>query len=292
MSDQALILSTVSPSGGLEFSIGAAGLAEKESALSLAALIGQVRTPDENLRAVSAQYEIKRVAQAFERQRKTLKEPIIEAGRKLDRAVNTEIAELDKELGRLSELTSEFQLAEQRRIREEQEAQARELARIEAEKQAELKRIADEQAKAEREAREAREAAERAAREANSKPEREAAAKAMAEANALKLEAEKTAALAAQKSQRIEETAAALTQVEAKPVVASRVVGQVVKTEWDVQVTNPFDLARFHPDCVKIEPLLGAIKVALNEGRTLKGVTATKRVVTDVRAGKGFIDVK
>ena len=158
MSEQSLILSNPSPTGVLEFSFGAVALAEKESALTKAALIGIVRTPEENAAAVDAQKEIKRVALAFERERKKLKEPLIEAGRRLDRVVQTEIVELDKELGRLSNLTTEFQLAEQRRIREEQEAQARELARIEAEKQAELKRIADEQARVEREAREAREA--------------------------------------------------------------------------------------------------------------------------------------
>ena len=292
MSEQSLILSNPSPTGVLEFSFGAVALAEKESALTKAALIGIVRTPEENAAAVDAQKEIKRVALAFERERKKLKEPLIEAGRRLDRVVQTEIVELDKELGRLSNLTTEFQLAEQRRIREEQEAQARELARIEAEKQAELKRIADEQARVEREAREAREAAERQAREATNKAEREAAEKAMAEAEASSKAAERAAVVAEIQVARVEAVAASATYAEAKPITVSRESGQVVKTEWDIQVTNPYDLAKFHPDCVKIEALLTPIKQALNEGRTIKGIVATKRLVTSVRAGaQKFIDV-
>ena len=86
--------------------------------------------------------------------------------------------------------------------------------------------------------------------------------------------------------------AASAVYAEAKPITVSRESGQVVKTEWDIQVTNPYELAKFHPDCVKIEALMTPIKQALNEGRTVKGITATKRLVTSVRAGgQKFIDV-
>ena len=281
MSEQSLILSTPSPAGILEFRFGPVALADKEAALAHAALVGAVRTPAENMIAVEAQKEIKRVALAFERERKKLKEPLIEAGRRLDRMVGDETKELDIELGRLSNLTTEFQLAEQRRIREEQEAQARELARIEAEKQAELKRIADEQARV-----------ERAAREATNKTEREAAAKAMAEAEAARNAAEQSAAVAAVQTARVEATASAATYAESKPITVSRESGQVVKTEWEITVTNPYELAKFHPDCVTITPLLTPIKAALNEGRTVKGVVAKKILTTSVRPGaQKFIDV-
>jgi hypothetical protein len=228
---------------------------------------------------------LKHIENLFERERKRLKEPLLDAGRQLDRTVAAELVEIEKESGRLQNLTSDFQLAEQRRIREEEELQRRELARIEAEKQAELKRIADEVARKEREATEAREAAERAAREATNKKQREAAAKALQESEALRKESEKSAALAAEQSARVEETSAALTYAESRPIQATRVTGQVVKTDWEISVTNPYELAKFHPDCVKIEPVLTAIKARLNEGLEVKGVSAKKKTVASVRAG-------
>lgn len=285
MSDSALITIQPQPTGLPLFTVGAEAIQLKESALSLAALIGHVRTPAENSAAVEAQKEIKRVCQLFERQRKKLKEPLIEAGRQLDRVVQAELVELDKELGRLSELTTEFQLAEQRRIREEQEAQQRELARIEAEKQAELKRIADEQARIERDALKARLEAEAAVKFAANKAQREAAAQAMADAEAKRKEAEKAAALAAEQTRLANESAAAKAYSEGKPITASRESGQVVKTDWDIQVVNPYDLAKYHPDCVKIEPLITPIKAALNDGREVKGIVAKKKLTTSVRPG-------
>lgn len=257
----------------------------KESALTSAALIGKVENAEENALAVNAQKELKRIQNLFERERKRLKEPLLEAGRQLDRTVSAELFEIEKEAGRLQNLASDFQLAEQRRIREEEELQRRELARIEAEKQAELKRIADETARLEREAREAREAAERQAREATNKKQREAAERARLEAEALRKESEKASALAAEKSAKVEEKAAEQTYVSARPIQATRETGQVVKTDWEITVTNPWELAKFHPDMVKIEPLLTPIKAALNEGRTVKGVTANKKLTSGVRAG-------
>ena len=92
---------------------------------------------------------LKSIAQDFERQRKRLKEPILDAGRQLDRVVTTAIEPVNMELGRIGQLTSDFQLLEQRRVREEQERQRIELERIEAQKQAEIQRIAQKQAEAE-----------------------------------------------------------------------------------------------------------------------------------------------
>lgn len=257
----------------------------KESALTTAALIGKVENAEENALAVNAQKELKRIQNLFERERKKLKEPLLEAGRQLDRTVSAELVEIEKETGRLQNLASDFQLAEQRRVREEEELQRRELARIEAEKQAELKRIADETARLEREAREAREAAEKQAREATNKKQREAAEKSRLEAEALRKESEKAAALAVEKSAKVEEKAAEQTYVSARPIQTTRETGQVVKTDWEITVTNPYELARFHPECVKIEPVLTQIKARLNDGYEVKGVSAKKKTVASVRAG-------
>jgi len=176
-------------------------------------------------------------------------------------------------------------LAEQRRIREEEELQRRELARINAEAQAELKRIADETARLEREAREAREAAERQAREATNKKQRAEAERARLEAEALRKESEKAQATAAEQVARVEEKAATAVYAESRPIQATREIGQVVKTDWEITVTNPYDLARCHPDLVKIEPILSGIKARLNEGLEVKGVSARKVTKAGVRAG-------
>lgn len=267
------------------FTLTAEATQLKDSALTSAALIGKVGNADENAAAVNAQKELKRIQNLFERERKRLKEPLLEAGRQLDRTVSAELVDIEKEAGRLQNLTSEFQLAEQRRIREEEELQRRELARIEAEKQAELRRIQEETERAERQAREAREAAERAAREAKTKGEKAAAEIARLEAEALRKESEKQLALAAEKTAKVEEKAANAVYAESRPIQATREVGQVVKTDWEITVVNPYDLARFHPECVKIEPILTAIKSRLNGGFEVKGVTAAKKTIASVRAG-------
>lgn len=289
------------------FQISPTALQTRDEALSNAALIGRVENADQNKQAVDAHIFLKRVATSFEKARKTLKEPLIEAGRQLDRAVATELAEIEKEIGRIGQLTSEFQLAEQRRIREEQEAQQREIERIEREKQAEIQRIAREQSareaearrvaeEAERKAREEREAAAKAARDATNKKEREAAEKLLQESakaeEARRIERERlaaaSAAQAASELQLANERASAATLAEAKPIVAQRSVGQVVKTSWEYEVVNPILFAKMHPDCVQWEklPVIAAqITQHLSSGMTLKGVTAKQVTKSTVRAG-------
>ena len=268
------------------FSLTADAKQLKANALEKAALIGRVTNSEENTRAVNAQRDLKAVQVGFEKQRKKLKEPLLEAGRQLDRTVNEEVDEIDREMGRIAQLTGEFQLAEQRRVREEEELQRRELARIEAEKQAELKRIEEERLRSEREAREAQEAADKAAREAKTKKERLEAERIAAEAEAKRLEAERATALAAQQAAKVEETAAAQTYVESRPIQTTRESGQIVNNDWEIEITNPYELAKYHPDCVKITPLLTPIKAALNDGREVKGVKAKKVITSNVRASR------
>lgn len=63
----------------------------------------------------------------------------------------------------------------------------------------------------------------------------------------------------------------------------ARADGQVIKSEWDITVTDAWLLARMHPACVKIEPRLSAIKELLNLGMEVKGVKAVKVVQASVR---------
>ena len=202
----------------------------KELALDGAALIGKVTNGDENEKAANAQREIKRVQNLFEKDRKALKEPLLEAGRRLDSLVAKEVQDLDAEFGRLSALVAEFQLAEQRRVNEERRLQQAELDRIEREKQAALAAATTEKEKA-----------------------------------------------------QIVEVAAAKTYVESQPIQATRTEGQVIKTDWDIEMVNPYDLARLHPDCVEIKPRLSVIKMHLNAGRELHGIKAKQITVATVR---------
>ena len=281
------------------FQIAPGALALRDNALAGAALIGKVENAAQNEQAVKAHIALKAIASSFEKARKTLKEPLLEAGRQLDRCVAKELADVEKEIGRIATLSAGFQLAEQNRIREEQELQRRELERIEREKQAEIARVAREAAEAERKAREAteakareeREAAAKLAREATNKKQREAAEAARVEAEKraelAKIEAarlaEENAAKAAAEMARIQESADAARLAEAKPIESTRTFGQVVKTDWEITVVNPYELAKFHPDCVKIEPLLTPIKQALNMGIAVKGIRAEKKITAGVR---------
>jgi hypothetical protein len=96
----------------------------------------------------------------------------------------------------------------------------------------------------------------------------------------------------ASQSAKVEEKAAEASYIESRPVASTRASGQRVVEDWEIQVVNPYELARLHPDCVKIEPLLTPIKAALNAGRTINGIMAKKVVVSGVRAtGRRVVEV-
>lgn len=73
---------------------------------------------------------------------------------------------------------------------------------------------------------------------------------------------------------------AASTQAEAP----TRAKGQIVRTDWEIEVTNAHLLAKCHPNCVNITPRLSDIKELLNLGVDVKGIKAEKVTVAGVRA--------
>lgn len=258
----------------------------KEAALQSSALIGRVTNADENSKAVGAQSALKDMLRLVERQRKKLKEPLLEAGRELDRQVAAWVTELEQEEGRISNLVTQFAEAEARRVREEEELQRRRLAEIERQRNEELRRLQAEQEAKERAAREAQAAAERAAREAKTAIDREAAKHAAEQAEQQRLAAERAAAESKQREQAIEDQAAAKMYAESRPVQPTREEGQIISYDWAITVTNPWELARCCPDCVKIEPLLTPIKTRLNAGASVPGVKAEKITKANVRSKK------
>lgn len=214
------------------FRISDEELLTRDAALAASALIGKVSNAAENLSAVRSHIALVRIVKSWETARKISKELVLGAGRQLDRAVYSKLAEVEKEIGRLEELTSMFQLAERRRMSEERELQERELARINREKNDELAK-----------------------------------------------------ATTIEEVQKIQERAQAEILIESKPIIATRAAGQRIKEDWEITVINPWELAKFHPDCVRIEPLLTPIKNALNAGIAVKGIRAEKIIKTQVRAG-------
>ena len=196
------------------FAIRPEVLQARENALAASALIGKVETAQQNEASAAARRTIKGLLSLFETQRKKLKEPILECGRQLDRAVDAERQELKREDARLENLEKDFIRAELRRRAEEEELQRKELARIEAERQAEIDRIAREQAEAERKAREAAAEAAGLANEATNKQQREAA-------EAARLEAQRQSDAAAEQArlqaQLANEKASQAAYLESKP---------------------------------------------------------------------------
>lgn len=302
--DDALIVASRRDLPTFEFNSWA--VEAKAKALENAALIGRVKDLDSKTLAVRAQGELKRIILLIEKTRTELKQPILEAGRKLDNLCAAETLALDKEFGRVSYLVKEFDDTERRRVLEEERLQREELARIEREKQAELKRIADEQAAREAEARriqeeaarkvrEAAEAAAKLAAEATTKKLREAALKAQAEAQkaAAEAKAEKErqdtilreqSALAAAQTAAIEEKAGDAAYVAARPIEITKVYGQRTTCDWEITKINDWALAKARPDLVrKIEFDLRALKDELKRGVNLPGVEAREVYTAGVK---------
>lgn len=67
------------------------------------------------------------------------------------------------------------------------------------------------------------------------------------------------------------------------PPPQPRVEGQRITQDWDVTVVDLWLLARSHPGCVRIEPLVGEIKSLLNAGVKVSGVKAERITKAGVR---------
>lgn len=110
-----------------------------------------------------------------------------------------------------------------------------------------------------------------------------------------KLEAEKLAKIkSADSHDEIEEIqsqyndlAKAASEVTTTPL---RAEGQVAKDDWEIEVLNEFDLAKYHPQCVKITPKMSEIKALLKEGIQVRGIKAKPVVKSQIRAVKA-VDV-
>lgn len=146
MSRGLVLIAALPPLPLIENTVTVEAIAEKENALAASALIGKVENREQNDAATEARKRIKGLAGDFDRERKRITDPLVEMQRIFIRTVEPHIDELKREDGRLELLQKDFALAEQRRVREEQAAQQRELERIEAERKAALATATPEQA--------------------------------------------------------------------------------------------------------------------------------------------------
>ncbi len=116
---------------------------------------------------------------------------------------------------------------------------------------------------------------------------RVAAAEALQQKELQRIEHERAEALAKtttlEEQTKVMEDFSRKAALESQPIIVEKAEGQVSKTDWEIQVTNPYDLAKFHPQCVTITPKLGEIKLLLNEGITVKGVNANPILRSTVR---------
>ena len=256
----------------------------RDEALESSALIGRVGSAEENLSAVEAQKKLSGTINAVEKARKAAKEPILDLGRDIDGKAKKFIEDIESERNRLSGLIGDFQELE---IAKQRAAEAK--ARLEAEaveraRQVELKRIADEEAAKRAELDKAAAEAAAKAREATSAKAKEEAAKLQADIDRQRALAEAQSVEDRDRANSEADMRAQAAQQKAAETQPARAEGQVVRHDWEIIVTNPYELARFHPDLVVIKPNLVSIKAALNEGRSIKGITAEKTVNATVRS--------
>lgn len=285
----------------------------KRVALEQSALIGKVETPEENEIAFKAQSTLADIRKLVEKARVAAKEPVLEFGKRIDATVKKFVEEVTAEEWRVSQLIGDFQQLELAKQRAAEQAARLEAEQIERQKQAELRRIAEEQVAEQRrrdaelrrvteeaaaakckldaeaaaiskQAAEARNAKERAEAERQRKELEARAAKEREESQRLQIEIARKNALAAATSHEAFDAANAkfgdmqAAVVSAPAAAPVRAEGQTVKRDLEITVTDIWMLAKAHPTCVKITPLISEIKTLCQAGVKVAGVTAKEIV--------------
>lgn len=81
--------------------------------------------------------------------------------------------------------------------------------------------------------------------------------------------------------------ARACEESKAVPIVReNRLQGQVVGEKWEITVTNPHELARMHPTCVRITELKSEITKLLDAGVMVHGINAKRVTTSGVRVSR------
>ena len=119
----------------VEIAIEQSALTQRTEALDMASSVVQVAGETDQMLAVGAQAQIKRLLKLVESSRQSVKAPVLQLGRTIDAKASEFTGPLEAEDRRIGKLVSTYQ-AEQRRLAEEAERK-----RLEAIRQAEQERL-------------------------------------------------------------------------------------------------------------------------------------------------------
>lgn len=267
---------------------------ERDRLLELSSGVTTISSADEAEAAARAMRALKGFTRQIEDSRVTVKQPILDLGKRVDGLARELTSDLEAENTRLSRMLGAWQAEErrkeeeaQRKAREEEEriyreAQEKERQRQEAVRLEEEKKAAEEGARiAELEAKEAslktKAARERAEAEAEAARERAAL-----EADQRKQDEERAA------QERHEQTQASMVQarIAGNQIVAKKPPGVATRLEIEYEVTDIVALYEAAPYLVKMEPNVSALKAALKglqSGQNLPGVRHWETAKTHVR---------
>ena len=243
--------------GSVEIAIDPKAIAARDEAIENAHLVVTIRTQNQAVAGADALRGLRAITKAVESSRTTAKAPVLELGRRIDGAAKDFNASAEAEIARITAMLTAYEV-EQRRIAAE----------------AERKRFEEER----------RRQAEEAARMAEITRQQQAAARAELLANT---ERERAAAeaqrIAAESAAAIERAAAAERQANL-PVVVERpkVVGTVVREEWNFEVTDLKAFAETYPDLVEITVRRSAVLEKIRLGCRQM---AHARVFTETKVG-------
>lgn len=263
-----------------------AAAALKNHALEVAALVGKVDNAGTQEAAVRAQQELADILTLAEKARKAAKEPALDFGRRIDEAARLFVADLKDEQLRLGKLVGDFQKLEQAKARAAEELRLAEERKIQEERRlAEMAAVRLAEAERKRLAEADRENARLAAL-ATSQREKAILAEQQIE---IERQRKLSEAKTHEELDRINEVASnAQAAIAERPKYEPvRANNQRVVDDWDIQVSDIWSLARAHPGCVTITPLIGQIKSLLKSGiAKIPGVTATPIVKATVTRGR------
>ena len=110
----------------------------REVALGTAALVVKVDNEDQQAMAVGAQRDVHMVITQTEKDRKTVKSPVIELGRKIDRAAQGFVTELKGEELRIGKLVGDYQALLMARARAVEAQKLKDLEAADRERQARI----------------------------------------------------------------------------------------------------------------------------------------------------------
>lgn len=266
---------------GLTVTLTEEALALRQDALLSAGEIETVDTQLENEAAYKVHEKLDSLAKLVEKSRKSVKEPVLDCGRAIDAAAKEFISPVSRELTRVATLRGNYQQLQIAKAQAEERARAEELAAIERAKLFELdKARAEELARLEQ------------ARALERKQQLElAAAKNLVDHQAIReryeIEQRKKAELeqAAIAQRKAIEERAAQEAAMIKPVEGpAELDGEVIRQDWQIEVTDIHALYRSRPSCVKLTPLMSEIRSMLDLGAPMAGVKAERVVRSGVRA--------